>query len=236
MPEAPFSPEASFSPEALFDPAAGVAADSPTTIFDQLGRTVPATVTPEPPAPDRTAARYAAVQASPEFVVLRRRQRRFAFPAAALALGCYLSYALLVAFVPGPLGHRLTGEITVALGLAMLQLAAAVAFTLGYLRYARTRLDPLAATVRAAATSALTTADVETDPFEKETDQIGPHEAAPHKTAPHKTAPHEAVPRMTATRETATDETSAYRATTREAVTRDWAVLATASAETAART
>lgn len=216
MPEAPFSPEALFNPQALLDPAAGVAADAPTTIFDQPGRTVPAAMTPRPPAPDRTAARYAAIQASPEFVALRRRQRRFAFPVAALALGCYLSYALLVAFAPGPLGHRVTGEITVALVLAVVQLAAAVVLTLGYLRYARTRLDPLAATVRVAAAPALATSAVETAAPEAVTSQTVPH--------------------ATATGETATDETAAYWATTREAVTHNRAVRETASAETAART
>jgi uncharacterized membrane protein (DUF485 family) len=176
-------PEAPFSPEALFSPAAGAAADAPTTIFDQPGRTVPATATPGPPAPDRTAARYAAIQSSPVFLALRRRQRRFAFPAAALSLGWYLGYVLLVAFAPGPLGHRVTGEITVALVLAGLQLAAAIALTLGYLRHARTRLDPLAAAVRAAAAPALEVAAREPATREPATRAPAAHQPAAHQPA-----------------------------------------------------
>lgn len=100
----------------------------------------------EPAAPD-----FAAIHDSPEFAALRRRFRRFVFPAAALFLLWYLTYVLLAAYAPDLMSHRLTGLVTVGLVLGLLQFVSTAAITIGYVRYARRRLDPMAAELRAAA-------------------------------------------------------------------------------------
>lgn len=94
---------------------------------------------------------FTAIQKSPEFVELRRRFRRFAFPASALFFLWYLTYVLLAAFARDVMAHRLVGSVNVGLVLGLLQFASTLAITYAYVRYARTRLDPQAAEVRAGA-------------------------------------------------------------------------------------
>ncbi|HEY0639026.1 MAG TPA: DUF485 domain-containing protein [Pseudonocardiaceae bacterium] len=101
-----------------------------------------------PPEPHRLD--YLAVQRSPEFAVLRRRLRRFVFPMSAVFLGWYLAYVLLAAYAHELMSRRLAGEITVGLALGVGQFASTVLIMLAYVRYARTRIDPQVALVRAA--------------------------------------------------------------------------------------
>ncbi|PWW62677.1 DUF485 domain-containing protein [Actinokineospora spheciospongiae] len=101
------------------------------------------------PGPD-----YAAVHASAAFTGLRRRFRRFVFPVTGLFLAWYLTYVLLAAYAPDLMATRVAGSITVGLLLGLGQFATTLLITLGYTRWARTRLDPLAAEVRAAAEEA----------------------------------------------------------------------------------
>jgi uncharacterized membrane protein (DUF485 family) len=91
---------------------------------------------------------FVAIQRSDEFVVLRRRLRRFVFPMSALFFGWYLCYVLLAAYAHGPMSHRLTGQITVGLVMGVLQFCSTILIMVWYLRYARTRIDPLVAVIR----------------------------------------------------------------------------------------
>jgi uncharacterized membrane protein (DUF485 family) len=91
---------------------------------------------------------FIAIQRSDEFVLLRRRLRRFVFPMSMLFFGLYLTYVLLAAYAHGFMSRRLTGEITVGLVLGVLQFGTTILIMLCYLWYSRTRIDPQVAVVR----------------------------------------------------------------------------------------
>ena len=94
---------------------------------------------------------YAEVQSSPKFTELRGRFRRFVFPMSALFFLWYLTYVLLAAYARGFMSHRLFGAVNVGLLLGLLQFVSTLAITAGYLRFARRRLDPEVAAIRARA-------------------------------------------------------------------------------------
>ena len=115
--------------------------------FGGITRTAPDVPTNENPD-------FAAIHGSPEFAELRRRFRRFVFPMTALFFLWYLGYVLLAAYARGFMGHRLLGAVNVGLVLGLLQFVSTLAITAGYLRYARKRLDPAVAALRARAGAA----------------------------------------------------------------------------------
>src|SRR6188508_916127 len=69
------------------------------------------TVSPDTRPPD--AQDWEAVQASPDFVELRRRLRRFVFPMTGLFLVWYLVYVLLADYAHGFMSTKLFGNINV---------------------------------------------------------------------------------------------------------------------------
>ena len=103
--------------------------------------------THQPPAP-ATGIDFVEIQRSAEFVLLRRSLRRFVFPMSALFFGWYLCYVLLAAYAHGFMSRRITGEITVGLVMGVLQFATTILFMVGYLRYARRRIDPQVTALR----------------------------------------------------------------------------------------
>jgi uncharacterized membrane protein (DUF485 family) len=115
------------------------------TVFGGItGQATPAPAVDAPPDFD-------AIHASPEFTALRRRFRRFVFPMAALFFCWYLTYVLLAAYAHDFMSHRLVGSVTVGLVLGLLQFASTIAITVGYVRFARNKLDPQVAAIRAGA-------------------------------------------------------------------------------------
>lgn len=101
--------------------------------------------------PGQSTPDFTAIQESPEFVALRRRFRRFVFPMSALFFLWYLTYVLLAAFARDFMGHRLVGSVNVGLVLGLAQFVSTIAITYGYVRFARNRLDPQVAAIRAGA-------------------------------------------------------------------------------------
>lgn len=100
--------------------------------------------------PQSAAETYARVQASPDFVGLRRRWRGFIFPVSGLFLVWFLAYVLLSAYAPGIVNYRLGGSnITVGLLFGLLQFVSTFAIATIYSRYADKELDPDAARLRA---------------------------------------------------------------------------------------
>ena len=95
-----------------------------------------------------TAADWGAVHSRPDFAELRRAQRRFAFPVAALFLAWYLLYVLLADFAHGFMATKLFGNVTTGLVLGLLQFASTFAIAGLYSRYANNTLDPLAERIR----------------------------------------------------------------------------------------
>lgn len=98
----------------------------------------------EPP----TSARYVAMEESPEFAALRRAFRRFVFPMTIVFLGWYLLYVLLSAYARDFMGHKLVGNVNVALVFGLAQFASTFLIAYWYSRYANSRIDPLAGKMR----------------------------------------------------------------------------------------
>jgi uncharacterized membrane protein (DUF485 family) len=89
------------------------------------------------------------VQAGPEFTELRRRLRGWVFPMTAAFLLWYLAYVLLASYARELMATPVSGGITVGLLVGLAQFASTFALTTAYVRFARRRIDPLAARIRA---------------------------------------------------------------------------------------
>jgi uncharacterized membrane protein (DUF485 family) len=91
---------------------------------------------------------YEQVQASTEFVELRRRFRRFVFPMTALFLAWYFLYVLLAAYAPGFMSTKVFGNINVGLLFGLGQFVSTFAITMIYARWADKEFDPTAERLR----------------------------------------------------------------------------------------
>lgn len=101
-----------------------------------------------PPLAAPSSPDFDRIQHSPEFLVLRRRLRRFVFPVSLLFFAWYMTYVLLAAYAHDFMSRKVFGQINVALVLGLLQFVTTIVITVAYLRYARRRIDPQAAYVR----------------------------------------------------------------------------------------
>jgi uncharacterized membrane protein (DUF485 family) len=91
---------------------------------------------------------YDRIQHSPEFLVLRRRLRRFVFPVSLLFFAWYMTYVLLAAYAHDFMSRKVVGQINVAIVFGLLQFVTTIIITMVYLRFARRRIDPQVAYVR----------------------------------------------------------------------------------------
>jgi uncharacterized membrane protein (DUF485 family) len=90
------------------------------------------------------AETWADAQRSPEFALLRQRLRTFVFPVSGLFLAWYLIYVLLADYAHGFMSIKVAGNINIGLVLGLLQFVTTFVITTLYVRYANTKLDPLA--------------------------------------------------------------------------------------------
>jgi uncharacterized membrane protein (DUF485 family) len=88
--------------------------------------------------------RYLAVQRSDDFVLLRRKVRRFIFPMTVAFFLWYLLYVLMSAYARGFMSIKIVGNINVALVFGLLQFLSTFLIAWYYSRYATRELDPLA--------------------------------------------------------------------------------------------
>ncbi|MDP9393346.1 MAG: DUF485 domain-containing protein [Actinomycetota bacterium] len=88
------------------------------------------------------------MQQDPDFQELKSRLRRFVFPLTGLFLAWYFIYVLLAAYAPGFMGIKLVGNINVGLVLGLLQFVSTFVITGLYVRYANSKLDPIASKLR----------------------------------------------------------------------------------------
>ena len=103
-----------------------------------------------PPAERRllTPEEYAEAQASPEFVELKRRFRRFAFPMTAAFLTWYLLYVLLSTYAPDLMGTKVWGNLTLGILLGLGQFVTTFVITHVYVAHANKRTDPISDEMR----------------------------------------------------------------------------------------
>jgi len=93
-------------------------------------------------APDPQA--YVAVQNSAEFANLRKTLRGFVFPMTIAFIAWYALYVVLSAYARDFMGHKLFGNINVALIFGLLQFLTTFLIAWAYARFADRKLDPIA--------------------------------------------------------------------------------------------
>jgi uncharacterized membrane protein (DUF485 family) len=91
---------------------------------------------------------YLAAQASPEFVELKRRFRRFAFPMTVAFLVWYLLFVLLSTYAHDFMSTEVFGNINVGLIFGLLQFVSTFAITHLYVWHADKNTDPIADEMR----------------------------------------------------------------------------------------
>ncbi|MEI3867294.1 DUF485 domain-containing protein [Microbacterium sp. CCNWLW134] len=91
---------------------------------------------------------YVAVEESPRFVELKKRQRSFIFPFAIAFLVWYFAYVLLSSFAVDFMSQRVWGDITVGLLLGLGQFVTTFGITMLYVSFANRKLDPIAEEIR----------------------------------------------------------------------------------------
>jgi uncharacterized membrane protein (DUF485 family) len=95
----------------------------------------------------RTAV-YLEVQRGAAFQEVRRRYRRFAFPATAAFLGWYLLYVVLATTAPSLMARPVGGGLNVGLVAGLAQFVTTFLLTWAYALHARVRRDPAALDLR----------------------------------------------------------------------------------------
>ncbi|MFI9561155.1 DUF485 domain-containing protein [Nonomuraea endophytica] len=93
--------------------------------------------------------RYVAVHDSARFKDLRRQLQTFILWASVAFTGWWFLTGLLGAFAPGFYRRAVIGTVNVGLLFVLGSFAVVVVIILAYLRFARTKLDPLAEEIRA---------------------------------------------------------------------------------------
>ncbi|MFE0645471.1 DUF485 domain-containing protein [Streptomyces sp. NPDC058877] len=91
---------------------------------------------------------YLEVQRSPAFQEVRRRYRRFVFPAALAFLLWYLAYVVAAIATPGLMARPVTGVVNVAMVAGLGQFLSTFLLTWAYARHARLRRDRAALDLR----------------------------------------------------------------------------------------
>lgn len=101
------------------------------------------------PGDEPGVTEWTQVQSSPEFTELRRRLRAFVFPMTGIFVVWYLLYVLLAAYAPDFMAIRLfDSNINVGLVIGLLQFLSTFVITGLYVRYANSKLDPIADKLR----------------------------------------------------------------------------------------
>ena len=87
---------------------------------------------------------YVHLYESEEFHELRRRFRRFVFPATVVFMAWYLLYVVMSNWATGFMSTKVVGNINVALVFGLLQFASTFVIAWLYGRYMNKNADPLA--------------------------------------------------------------------------------------------
>ena len=95
-----------------------------------------------------TPEEYEQAQASPEFVELKRRFRRFAFPMTVAFLAWYLLYVLLSTYAPDFMATPVFGNVNLGILLGLGQFASTFLITQLYVRHASKNTDPISDEMR----------------------------------------------------------------------------------------
>ena len=95
-----------------------------------------------------TPEEYRAAQDSPEFVELKRRFRRFAFPMTVAFFAWYVLYLLLSTYAPDFMSTPVLGNVNIGLLLGLGQFVTTFVITHVYVAHANRQTDPIADEMR----------------------------------------------------------------------------------------
>ncbi len=91
---------------------------------------------------------YLRMAGEPDFVELRRRYRRFAFPATIGFMAWYITYVVCNNWARDFMSIKVIGNINVALIFGLLQFLSTFLIAFFYARYSNKNLDPLSTELR----------------------------------------------------------------------------------------
>ncbi len=95
-----------------------------------------------------TPEEYLAAQNSPEFVNLKKRFRRFAFPMTFAFFAWYLLYVLLSTYAPDFMATRVFGNVNIGILFGLAQFVSTFVITHLYVAHANRKTDPIADEMR----------------------------------------------------------------------------------------
>ena len=99
-----------------------------------------------PPTPDDQT--YLQIHQQQDFIELRRRYKRFAFPATAAFMLWYITYVICNNWARDFMDTQVVGYINVALVFGLLQFVSTFWIAWAYSRHADKKLDPIADKLR----------------------------------------------------------------------------------------
>jgi uncharacterized membrane protein (DUF485 family) len=91
---------------------------------------------------------YERIASETDFAELRRRYRRFAFPATVAFMVWYITYVVCNNWARDFMDTRVVGNVNIALIFGLLQFASTFVIAFLYARYSTKNLDPLADKLR----------------------------------------------------------------------------------------
>ncbi len=91
---------------------------------------------------------FAAIRRSPDFLRFRRRLLMFTVPLTVVFFSWYMTYVLLAAYAHDLMSTKVFGSVNVGLLLGLSQFVTTVVIMLGYVRFAKRRIDPDVAALR----------------------------------------------------------------------------------------
>ncbi len=112
--------------------------------------TTPPTEPATPGASDSTADVYDRIAGEPDFIELRRRYRRFAFPATIAFMLWYITYVVCNNWARGFMDTPVIGNVNVAVVFGLLQFLSTFVIAFLYSKHADKALDPLSSKLREA--------------------------------------------------------------------------------------
>ena len=95
-----------------------------------------------------TPEEYRAAQNSPEFIDLKRRFRRFAFPMTVAFFAWYVLYLLLSTYAPDFMATPVIGNVNLGILLGLGQFVTTFVITHVYVAHANRQTDPIADEMR----------------------------------------------------------------------------------------
>lgn len=91
---------------------------------------------------------FRAMQASPQFVDLKRTYRSFTFPMSIVFFVWYLVFVITATYVPDLMGKAVVGSVNVGVVLGVAQFVTTFIITWVYIKFANKNIEPRAAAIR----------------------------------------------------------------------------------------